>query len=215
MGQGAPRQVFALEALAAPLRRVNPPDAPAQSPAADSRPHGSPVPAPTLTRLCQRSSIPTRVDAWLPPRRRYAVIHSTSSLRSPGRRLQQDSYVSMGRTPGDERRRHIIIPVSVASRSSSMARFISSQSYYQLGGSERRVHQISEALWCLFPSRFARSLHEQQYPVADRCHRCAARCAMMPVRTSTVTPAQCTDVEVHVVTPPSDLPDQTYAWDRG
>lgn len=36
---------FALEALAVLLSAaVNPPDAPARNPAADSRPHGSPVP---------------------------------------------------------------------------------------------------------------------------------------------------------------------------
>lgn len=93
---------FALEALAVLLSAaVNPPDAPARNPAADSRPHGSPVPVRPFDPLMPAVVNPRplmpgchRVDGT-------AVIRGTSSAwvaRSPAS-TRQPAYVSMGRTP--------------------------------------------------------------------------------------------------------------------
>lgn len=93
---------FALEALAVLLSAaVDPPDAPARNPAADSRPHGSPVPVRPFDPLMPAVVNPRplmpgchRVDGT-------AVIRGTSSAwvaRSPAS-TRQPAYVSMGRTP--------------------------------------------------------------------------------------------------------------------
>lgn len=105
---------FALEALAVLLSAaVNPPDAPARNPAADSRPHGSPVPVRPFDPLMPAVVNPRplmpgchRVDGT-------AVIRGTSSACRPVAGFNKTACLCLDGPHTDEGGERRNVPVSV------------------------------------------------------------------------------------------------------